>query len=65
MQLLAKSEWYDWKLQWVEQLYETADDGFQGLEAVRSLFCLRYKALTLLRYIGPQGPPNNHRNCGG
>jgi len=31
----AKSEWYDWKMQWVEQLYQKADQGFRDLEAVR------------------------------
>ena len=30
----AKSEWYDWKAQWVEQLYQKADEGFKKLEAV-------------------------------
>ncbi|KAH7915151.1 Spc7 kinetochore protein-domain-containing protein [Hygrophoropsis aurantiaca] len=29
----AKSEWYDWKTQWVEQLYQNADQGFKDLEA--------------------------------
>lgn len=29
----AKSEWYDWKMQWVKQLYEKADQGFRDLEA--------------------------------
>ncbi|KAI0768622.1 Spc7 kinetochore protein-domain-containing protein [Trametes elegans] len=29
----AKSQWYDWKLQWVEQLYETAAQGFTNLES--------------------------------
>ncbi|KAH7927412.1 hypothetical protein BV22DRAFT_1061133 [Leucogyrophana mollusca] len=29
----ARSEWYDWKLQWVEQLYQKADQGFKDLEA--------------------------------
>ncbi|KAI0052899.1 Spc7-domain-containing protein [Auriscalpium vulgare] len=24
----ARSQWYDWRLQWVEQLYATADQGF-------------------------------------
>jgi hypothetical protein len=33
----AKSEWYDWKMQWVEQLYEKADQGFRDLEAVCSV----------------------------
>ncbi|KAI6137228.1 Spc7 kinetochore protein-domain-containing protein [Pisolithus sp. B1] len=28
----AKSEWYDWKLQWVERLYEKASKGFEYLE---------------------------------
>ncbi|TBU34906.1 Spc7 kinetochore protein-domain-containing protein [Dichomitus squalens] len=28
----AKSQWYDWKLQWVEQLYESASQGFTNLE---------------------------------
>ena len=30
----AKSEWYEWKTQWVEQLYQKADEGFTKLEAV-------------------------------
>ena len=30
----AKSEWYDWKMQWVDQLYQKADQGFRDLEAV-------------------------------
>lgn len=30
----AKSEWYDWKMQWVEQLHQKAAEGFQDLEAV-------------------------------
>ncbi|KAH9853039.1 Spc7 kinetochore protein-domain-containing protein [Lenzites betulinus] len=29
----AKSQWYDWKLQWVEQLYESAAQGFTNLES--------------------------------
>ncbi|OCH88589.1 hypothetical protein OBBRIDRAFT_836452 [Obba rivulosa] len=29
----AKSQWYDWKMQWVEQLYGHAEDGFARLEA--------------------------------
>ncbi|KIJ68713.1 hypothetical protein HYDPIDRAFT_24966 [Hydnomerulius pinastri MD-312] len=29
----AKSEWYDWKTRWVEQLYQKADKGFKDLEA--------------------------------
>ncbi|KAL7285776.1 hypothetical protein ACG7TL_000885 [Trametes sanguinea] len=29
----AKSQWYDWKLQWVEQLYESAAQGFSHLES--------------------------------
>ena len=33
----AKSEWYDWKVQWVEQLYQKADEGFKNLEAVSGL----------------------------
>ncbi|KAF8139971.1 Spc7 kinetochore protein-domain-containing protein [Boletus edulis] len=28
----AKSEWYDWKMQWVEQLYQKANEGFKDLE---------------------------------
>ncbi|KAI6019565.1 Spc7 kinetochore protein domain-containing protein [Pisolithus marmoratus] len=28
----AKSEWYNWKLQWVEWLYEKASKGFEHLE---------------------------------
>ena len=30
----AKGEWYDWKLQWIEQLYGKAEKGFVGLEEV-------------------------------
>jgi len=30
----AKSEWYDWKMKWVEQLYQKASAGFQDLEGV-------------------------------
>ncbi|PPQ73088.1 hypothetical protein CVT26_014738 [Gymnopilus dilepis] len=30
---LAKSDWYDWKLQWVEGLRHTADEAFAALEA--------------------------------
>ncbi|KAI0666330.1 Spc7 kinetochore protein-domain-containing protein [Trametes maxima] len=29
----AKSQWYDWKLQWVEQLYQSAAEGFTNLES--------------------------------
>ncbi|EIW86479.1 hypothetical protein CONPUDRAFT_45562 [Coniophora puteana RWD-64-598 SS2] len=29
----AKSGWYDWKLKWVEQLFQKADEGFTHLEA--------------------------------
>ncbi|KII93693.1 hypothetical protein PLICRDRAFT_131726 [Plicaturopsis crispa FD-325 SS-3] len=29
----AKGEWYDWKLQWIEQLYATAEQAFDDLEA--------------------------------
>ncbi|RPD81656.1 hypothetical protein L226DRAFT_555808 [Lentinus tigrinus ALCF2SS1-7] len=29
----AKSQWYDWKLQWVEQLYQSASQGFTNLES--------------------------------
>ncbi|KAH7883876.1 Spc7 kinetochore protein-domain-containing protein [Phlebopus sp. FC_14] len=29
----AKSEWYDCKMRWVEQLYQKADQGFKDLEA--------------------------------
>ncbi|KAJ6574650.1 Spc7 kinetochore protein-domain-containing protein [Mycena capillaripes] len=28
---LAKSDWYDWKLRWIEDLRETADKGFEAL----------------------------------
>ncbi|KAJ7139735.1 Spc7 kinetochore protein-domain-containing protein [Mycena epipterygia] len=28
---LAKSDWYDWKLRWIEGLRETADQGFEAL----------------------------------
>ncbi|KAI8969471.1 Spc7 kinetochore protein-domain-containing protein [Trametes punicea] len=29
----AKSQWYDWKLPWVEQLYESPSQGFTNLES--------------------------------
>ncbi|KAG8220070.1 Spc7 kinetochore protein-domain-containing protein [Butyriboletus roseoflavus] len=29
----AKTEWYDWKVQWVEQLHQKANEGFKNLEA--------------------------------
>ncbi|KAI0257325.1 Spc7 kinetochore protein-domain-containing protein [Lactifluus subvellereus] len=28
----ARSQWYDWRLQWVEQLYDIANQGFAELE---------------------------------
>ncbi|KAH9004218.1 Spc7 kinetochore protein-domain-containing protein [Lactarius hatsudake] len=28
----ARSQWYDWRLQWVEQLYDVANQGFAELE---------------------------------
>lgn len=31
----AKSDWYDWKLKWVQSLYETAEKAFGELEKVR------------------------------
>jgi kinetochore protein Spc7/SPC105 len=31
---LAKSEWYDWKLRWIEGLREKADKGFEDLTQV-------------------------------
>jgi hypothetical protein len=43
----AKSEWYDWKMQWVEQLYQKADQGFRDLEAVRLVSPTSFIALTL------------------
>jgi kinetochore protein Spc7/SPC105 len=35
---LAKSDWYDWKLGWVEGLYTAATKGFAELEAASYLF---------------------------
>jgi Spc7 kinetochore protein len=32
----ARSQWYDWRLQWVEQLHDIANQGFAELEQVRS-----------------------------
>lgn len=31
----ARSQWYDWRLQWVQQLYAIADKGYTELEQVR------------------------------
>ena len=47
-QLTAKSEWYDWKLQWVEQLSNTANNGAKELEEVCSSFSERMKLLNIL-----------------
>src|SRR5216683_5320662 len=35
----ARSQWYDWRLQWVEQLYAIANQGFEELEQVRRPLC--------------------------
>lgn len=35
---LAKSDWYDWKLQWVEGLRLTGEKAFNALESVCSQF---------------------------
>lgn len=35
---LARSDWYDWKLQWVEGLRVTADEAFASLENVSACF---------------------------
>jgi hypothetical protein len=43
MHLQVKSGWYDWKLQWVEQLFETADDSSQALDKVRGLVSHRQR----------------------
>ena len=34
----AKSQWYDWKSSWVEQLQRSAVGAFRDLESVRSHF---------------------------
>ncbi|KAI9444980.1 Spc7 kinetochore protein-domain-containing protein [Lactarius indigo] len=33
----ARSQWYDWRLQWVEQLYDVANQGFAELEQDASI----------------------------
>jgi hypothetical protein len=35
---MARSQWYDWRLQWVEQLHDIADQGFEELQQVRLSF---------------------------
>src|SRR5882762_4040872 len=42
----ARSQWYDWRLQWVEQLYAIADQGFSELEQVRLSPIMRLFALS-------------------
>lgn len=54
----AKSEWYDWKVQWVEQLYEKANEGFKNLEAVSGL-CFMPKSGLMFR-LGCQSSRGNH-----
>lgn len=54
----AKSEWYDWKVQWVEQLYQKANEGFKNLEAVSGLMPLPKSGLMF--YLGCQNPRGNH-----
>ncbi|OBZ79248.1 Kinetochore protein spc7 [Grifola frondosa] len=45
----AKSQWYDWKLQWVEQLYSTAAHGFSNLESdARTLALINQDAQNIL-----------------
>lgn len=54
----AKSEWYDWKVQWVEQLYQKANEGFNNLEAVSGL-CFMPKSDLMFR-LGCQSSRGNH-----
>ena len=49
----AKSEWYDWKVQWVEQLYQKANEGFKNLEAVSGLCRARDWSYVLSRMPKP------------
>jgi hypothetical protein len=42
---LARSDWYDWKLQWVEGLRVTADEAFVSLENVCNDFSLTHSPL--------------------
>lgn len=42
----ARSQWYDWRLQWVEQLYAIANQGFCELEQVRPSPVMRLFALS-------------------
>ncbi|KAI0004111.1 Spc7 kinetochore protein-domain-containing protein [Russula compacta] len=46
---MARSQWYDWRLQWVEQLYAIADQGFGELEQdARTLETIIQQAENLL-----------------
>ncbi|KAI0308028.1 Spc7 kinetochore protein-domain-containing protein [Multifurca ochricompacta] len=49
----ARSQWYDWRLQWVEQLYAIANQGFAELEqdarTVESIIQQAQNILPLLR----------------
>jgi hypothetical protein len=46
----AKSEWYDWKLQWVEQLFDKAEKGFADLTEVRFVLGLLELAFDTLLF---------------
>lgn len=46
----AKSEWYDWKVQWVEQLYQKANEGFKNMEVVNGL-CFMPKSHSVLCFV--------------
>lgn len=47
----AKSEWYDWKLQWVEQLYGKAEKGFNDLTAVSAYIVLDIVGMLILKSL--------------
>lgn len=42
----AKSQWYEWKSTWVEQLQESAESAFAELENVKSSSILHSDALS-------------------
>jgi hypothetical protein len=67
MHLQVKSEWYEWKRQWVEQLIETADKTLESLETVRDL--VTYKGNKSVdvkrRRPGSQGLERDRRDRSG
>ncbi|KAI5996080.1 Spc7 kinetochore protein domain-containing protein [Pisolithus marmoratus] len=46
----VKSEWYDWKLQWVKWLYEKASEGFEHLEKGEVNYLTAYGMVALISH---------------